>query len=444
MIDIGISDWLTFGMWFLIASIVIFIKNSIWNNPFSRFLFPAFLLKVLGGFAFVMVYHYYYEGGDTSYYFMGSNTLSDILFESPSQYFKLLFSSTTEAEHILRQLNKTIVYAHSDEEWFMVRLISPLTIIGLKSFLGTTFFMSLISLMGSWRLFKLMNKIIPNREKTIFAINFLVPSALFWGSGIMKDTITMVCFFYVICWFYEMLYEKKYSIFRFLSMIILMFIIYKLKAYILLNLFPWIFFTLFLIFLNRSPSLFLKIVSLPFLLIVISITAYFISSFVMENSIEYNSDRFFANMQGFHDWNTYLGGSAYSLGDMEYTIPGIIQKAPQAINVTLFRPYLWEANTSFVLLTGIESSIMLLLTIWTIFKSKFKPIRILLKSPFLTGGLLFCLTFSFAIGLTAYNFGALARFKIPLMGLYLFILLFIISNRNNKNVADENVEIISD
>jgi hypothetical protein len=438
MIDIGVSDWLILGMWFLVVSSVIFIKNSVWNNPFSKFLFPAFLLKVLGGFAFVMVYHYYYQGGDTSYYFMGSNTLSDILFESPSHYFRLLFSSTTEAEHILKQLNKSIIYVHSEEEWFMVRLISPLTIIGLKSFLGTTFFLSLFSLIGSWKLFKLMNKIIPNREKTIFAISFLIPSVLFWGSGIMKDTITMICFYYIICWFYEMIYERKYSFFRILCMMIFMFIVFKLKAYILLNLFPWIFFTLFLIFLNRRPSLFLKIISLPFLLIVIAITAYFISSFVMESSGEYNSDRFFFNMQGFHDWNTYLGGSAYSLGDMEYTIGGILKKAPAAINVTLFRPYLWEANSTFVLLSALESSIIIFFTIWTLVKTKFKLFRVLLKSPFLTGGLLFCFSFSFAIGLTAYNFGALARFKIPLLGLYLFILLYIITNRTNMKASSDS------
>jgi hypothetical protein len=440
MIHIGLSDWLILLMWFFIIGTLIVLKNAVWKSAFSRYLFPAYLLKVMGGVAFVLVYFYYYDGGDTFYYFQGADRLSDILFEHPLKFFQLLLSNEQEAAKILHQLGKNIVYTRSGEEWFMVKLVSPFTIIGMKSFLATTFFLSLFSLMGTWKLFKLMNKIIVGKPKLLFAISFLIPSVLFWGSGIMKDTVTMSCFFFLVAWLYSFVIEKKWNVFVLITAIIFMFIVFKLKAYILICFMPWIFVTLFLNFIAKMPTIFMKFISIPFLLIILSISSFFISSFVVESSTEYNSDRFFKNMKGFHEWNTYLGGSVYSLGEMEYSISGIIFKAPQAVNVTLFRPYFWEAKTSLVLLSAVESFTFLLITLWTLVKIRFRPLYYLLKSPFLSGGFVFCMTFSFAIGLTAYNFGALTRFKIPLMGIYLFILFFLVNAYNTQREINNKTD----
>lgn len=438
MITIDISDWLTVIMWFVVVGAIILVKNIVWSKPLSKFLFPAYLIKVFGGIAFVLVYHYYYGGGDTSYYFMGANKLSDIFFDSPNHYFKLLFSTAAEAQEILHQLDHNIIYARGDEGWFMVRLISPITIIGIKSILGTTFFLSMFSLIGSWKLFKLMNRIIPNKKRVNFAINFLVPSVIFWGSGIMKDTITMASFFILVCWFYELLYDKKNKLLKIGLSLLFLYVIYHLKAYILIGALPWVFITLFLFLSSKLPSLFLKVTIIPFLLITIAFSAYFVSNVVIESSAEYNTDNLINNIEGFHSWHTTLGGSAYTLGEMEYTFWGILAKTPAAINVTLFRPYIWESNSAFVLLSALESLIVLGLTLWTIIKSRLRPFRFLFKSPFMFGGFVFCMVFSFAIGLTAYNFGALVRFKIPMLSIYLFSLFYVLTKVKEYRNASKN------
>jgi hypothetical protein len=38
------------------------------------------------------------------------------------------------------------------------------------------------------------------------------------------------------------------------------------------------------------------------------------------------------------------GGSFYTLGDIEYSALGLLKIIPKAVNVSLFRPYLWEAK----------------------------------------------------------------------------------------------------
>ena len=61
------------------------------------------------------------------------------------------------------------------------------------------------------------------------------------------------------------------------------------------------------------------------------------------------------------------------------------------------------------------------------------------KKPYKS--LIFSLVFAFAVGLSAYNFGALARFKIPALPFY-FIALIILMDRANllEKVTDEAKE----
>ena len=67
------------------------------------------------------------------------------------------------------------------------------------------------------------------------------------------------------------------------------------------------------------------------------------SKFSIENAQERAED-----MQRWHTYRVEVlksgEGSAYSLGEVNFTPLGILQKIPAAVNVALFRPYLWEAG----------------------------------------------------------------------------------------------------
>ena len=62
-------------------------------------------------------------------------------------------------------------------------------------------------------------------------------------------------------------------------------------------------------------------------------------------------------------WISGDAGSAYSLGDFSPTIGGMLSKFPLAVNVTLFRPYLWEAKKIIVLLSALEAILFLFVTL---------------------------------------------------------------------------------
>lgn len=98
--------------------------------------------------------------------------------------------------------------------------------------------------------------------------------------------------------------------------------------------------------------------------------------------------------------------------------------------MTFFRPYLWEARNPVVMLGAIESSIFLALFIFILYKLKWHLFTPLKGKYLLSGLVIFIIIFGFAVGFTSYNFGALGRYKIPIMSPFSMILIYIIIKTN--------------
>ena len=117
-------------------------------------------------------------------------------------------------------------------------------------------------------------------------------------------------------------------------------------------------------------------------------------------------------------------GSAYDLGELTPGLAGMLSKFPQAVTVTLFRPYLWEANKIIVFLNALESLAIFLITIKLLISIGIKKIIRSLKSDYtIQFTLIFSVIFAFFVGISTYNFGTLSRYKIPCIPFYLLTLV---------------------
>lgn len=434
-LQIGI-EWYELLLWLFFVAIgagFLYFYKTFNDNPKNKYLLQGYFTKMIGGLFFALVYIYYYKGGDTILYFLGTTELNEVLVEDPSTYFRLMFSSFEEYKKILIEKYLWIGTGKSAEEWFMLRATSIFSFIGLNTYLGATFFFSLLSFFGSILMSRIMNDIKPGFERIVFGINFLMPSTILWGSGLLKDTFTLFCFSVLCYYLYKIIYNS-YPIFRAIAIVLIPgFIIFNLKPYILICFLPWIFISFFYKIINKNENPVAKFLILPYLLIIFSVGLYFASTYMLESSSEYKLDQIYKRIEGFKSWHTKLEGSAYTLGEMEYSQLGLLKKFPQAVNVTLFRPYLWESSNFFSLLTSIESSLFFVYFLYTLFRSKLNFFVILSKNEFLFGALFFVIFFAFAIGVSAFNFGALVRFKIPLVAIFGFLLFYVVKQvKENK------------
>lgn len=438
--------WIDWGIWLVyflvIFAVLWFYRHSKNDDDTYKWFLKGFLVKVFGSVAFALIFVYYYKFGDSFEYFKGAVMLGNTLLESPSDYFELLFheNSTNFPGH-LRQYTESLAYSDTPEEWFMVKLISPLAVITFNSYLCTNLLMGFISFWGSWKLFSVFNYILPKKKNLSFIAAFLIPSMTFWGSGLMKDTLTLAGINYLIYVLYFSLIKGNYKLVYFFGAIFWFYLTFTLKSYIILAFLPAIILIIYFQFKSKITSPLIRFISTPILLISFITIGFFTLKNLSETSEKYSTQQLEWKVKGFHSWHTTLGGSAYSLGDIDYTPIGIISKIPAGLNVTFFRPYIWEARNPVVMLGALESLTLFVLFLYILYQTRLRPMRLLAKNPLLKGLIAFILIFGFAVGFTSYNFGALARYKMPVMSIFSYIIFYIY--QKIKKLADDKTINIS-
>jgi hypothetical protein len=126
--------------------------------------------------------------------------------------------------------------------------------------------------------------------------------------------------------------------------------------------------------------------------------------------------------------NVTYGGPRYDLGITDYSSAGMLSKGPLAIITALYRPFIWEARSLFLILSGLEGLFLLYLTFLFFFRSGnlAKHLGFVLGHEFLLFALIFVLFLGFFVGFTAGLFNVLVRFKAPLLG---FLVLVLVARR---------------
>jgi len=190
-----------------------------------------------------------------------------------------------------------------------------------------------------------------------------------------------------------------------------------LKPYIIISLAPAIILWVLFHYRKTISSKFVRIVFGPITLSVAGIAGYAVITKLGSEFKSYSIQGAISTAQSFQDWHGILaenGASGYSLGYMDGSTLNIISKIPFAINVTLFRPYLWETRNPVMLISAVESTVLMIIAIrllWQIGIVNF--FRYIFNSPTILFCMFYSLFFSFCVGFTAYNFGALVRYKVP-------------------------------
>ncbi len=99
----------------------------------------------------------------------------------------------------------------------------------------------------------------------------------------------------------------------------------------------------------------------------------------------------------------------------------------------MFRPYIWEARKIIVIPSAIEALFTLSLTTYVFFKvGVWRALLALFSDPVILFCLVFAIIFAFAVGFTSFNFGALARYKIPCLPFYYTAMILLLDKVPKK------------
>jgi hypothetical protein len=123
------------------------------------------------------------------------------------------------------------------------------------------------------------------------------------------------------------------------------------------------------------------------------------------------------------------------LGELDGSFGSMLRLAPQAINVSLFRPYLWEVSNPLMALSALASLVFFILSLVLIFKYRLRVLRSF-RNPDVSFSFVFSIIFAFAVGVSSFNFGTLVRYKIPLMPFYAMTMILIFYENRPKKLDE--------
>lgn len=416
----------------LIYFIAYSVRNSVCKDKeMRRYFIPAITLKLFGSLALGLVYQFYYKGGDTfSYFTHGSKHVWNAFLEEPLAGLWMIFTPSCNYNHAFAHYTSNMLYFCDSSSYFVIRISGLIGLFTFHTYVANAMFFALISFAGVWSMFVTFSGIYPQLKKQIVMACFLLPSVIFWGSGLLKDSITFGCLGLFFSAFYAIFVKRKYSFGTMLLFAVSFWIIKSIKIYIILCFIPAAALWLFMMYNEKIRSRMTRILLRPIMILIGAFFGYLAADYVSKEDGKYSMDKIANTAKSTSYWLSQVSrmekGSGYSLGEVDYTVTGIMSKIPAAINVTLFRPYIWESKNIVMVLSALESLFFLYLTFVTVIKAGVKKtFEIISSQPIVAASLVFSLSFAFAVGFSTSNFGTLVRYKIPMMPFYLISILVI-------------------
>ncbi|WP_157580665.1 hypothetical protein [Segetibacter koreensis] len=204
-------------------------------------------------------------------------------------------------------------------------------------------------LFGLVALFKLFHQIFADRKFLIIAGIFLLPSTLFWCSGIHKDGLILSATGIIIYTFYSCI-NKRISFTKISIICFGILVVFALRNYVLFTLLPallswWL--------CQKYPGNNLKIFIAVYLLMAIS--ALIISSIVPS----FNFLSFIVNKQ--HEFLLLEGGSKVDVPQLKPTFINFISFLPDALDMAFLRPHTNEIRNISYIPAFVENILLLLL-----------------------------------------------------------------------------------
>jgi hypothetical protein len=439
-----VLDFFLFPIYALFFYVVATRIKSRYPNSieYQHYFLRGLTYKFIGSLGFASIYIFYYKGGDSLAFYDTMKPLYGYFFKNMTGWFNFVFSYSQPYPI------ECAWEAHAKGVGYLLRGSATLTTIRVgavinmfcfNSYIVCCLFFAFLSYLFQWKLFLIFTSIYKTEVRGLAIAFLMIPSVLFWSSSVSKDSIMLSAIMYFIVCFYRIAILKDRIIRHIIFLFMAGFLISLIRGFILFTLIPCLMLMTMVYYRSVFRNALVRFVMGPILLVAGMGISFLFVQRLGESVDSYKLDTLEQKAEGFKSWHSYLGetqgGSGYSLGEVEYTPTGILRAAPQALIITLFGPFIWQIRSPVMLLSGIESLILLFVMIRTFFNKRIYEIfKVLLQDYMLAFSIPFIVILGIAIGLTSFNYGALVRYKIPVLPFFVASFYIIQSHLNRRTI----------
>lgn len=419
-----------------LATVTLAFFNRSFGKHEFRIVWFSFLLHSVSAVGQVVYTLYIYRGGDMLlYHDLGAvvaqqirddfrylpDLLSLALQQPGHRFFWVIGAGSSTGTMVALSGSMEFLVGHS--------LVAKCLIFALTAFVGKLIF---------YRGFK---QFLPTHLQTraLIAI-MMLPSAVFWSSGIVKESVTITGLGFFFFGFLFLLRRRSLSFVPVLSLVVGTFLISLTKTYVFVVLAISCGLWIGMDRLRKKNKRFV----LKFKhILLLTITAVGIFALIQKVYPEYSLEevsRETATLQ--NSYRQLGGGSNVTLTKVEETqgIRGQVINMPVAFISTLFRPFIFEVRNVAMLINAFETTAILSIILWLLYtmgpRTIWKRIR---GEPLLLFALVYTLIFAIALGLAAPNLGTLSRYRTPMLPIFWLLLLLLVPAKTTPQLNREKI-----
>lgn len=398
----------------------------------KRTLSGIFLLKILAGLALWAIYTFYYTDratADIYKYFDDSAVIFRSLKTHPADYFKLLSgigNDTPAFDHYYSEMHywaRKVDSSVYNDSHTIIRFNALLRLFSFGYYNVHTVVICFLSLTGLTAIYKTFVPHLRDKKRELLCAVFLLPSVLFWGSGVLKEGLIFFALGLLI-YYSNYLFSPKALVLCLLATLLLAFS----KFYVWLAIFPGI---AFMLWINKTSAQ-QQLLKFSIVIILTGAIGLNIDSFTdIQNPLvtlsqkQYEFDQLaYGKLTDSNNKPIPAANSVIRINTLEPTLSSFIRNSPQALINATFRPYIWEVGSSPMMLFAAAENLLIvaLLCLCLLFIRPLKTIR--------REYVIFCMSFVviqfLIIGETTPILGAVARYKTIALPFLVIALLFVL------------------
>lgn len=431
------ADFLLFPVYVAVFYLYLrYRRNKIPDPVLQKYYLPFFWIKVIATL-FAALFNFYIVRADSFglFYTEGHNLYQLIL--SDIANIKLFFIAGKDFDVDLVADRDLAGHYRGESTYLIIKLVAFFSFFTFGKYLLVSLFFSILCFLGVWKLFKFFYHLYPHLNKQLSLAILFLPSFVFWSSGVLKEAISVAALGWITYNLFFLFYDKKHKAAHLVGFFISSYLLFTVKSYILLSYLPFMILYLISLKLQSFKSRFKKIFVAGFIIAVCLVTYVNLIATVKSNIGGFAIDNLFEqvkNQKKVFEEMSDVAESYFSTGStFDGTFSSFLKASPGAIVATFYRPFIWESKKLSTLISSLESLVIMLFTIWVLFKAGILSIiKSLFKNPTILFCLLFSLVFAIFVGITTLNFGTLVRYKIPCLPFYLIALILILDYTNKR------------
>jgi hypothetical protein len=387
-----------------------------------RALLAVFILKLIAGFGLAWLYTDHYENrrtGDAFRFYDDGEIMYSSLEKGIVPYAKLITGIGLESDSVamtyymrMTHLERPFYTGFLNDNATIIKANAVVMLFSQRHYHVHTVFWCFFAMIGLTAILKILIRFYPDRRNTLFLSVFLLPTVLFWGSGVLKEALLLMGLGLFLLGFFRYIMRESYTS-DIVTMFIGFFILLIAKGYVLQCMAPAILGLLLIRWIPKKN--FWLLFSLPHLAIVLLIfTGPHITDGLKISELMSLKQTAFYNVAATAD-----SGSIIALPKINRPFD-LILNAPQALVNTYLRPWPWEWSKPLYIPAALENLFLIFCFLLMLWKPR-KP----QKSGFMM--LSFSLSFVSVLGVLTGEvvpvLGALVRYKLPAL-IFIFAVLF--------------------